>query len=111
MRKEERDVAARGTAGRGWRRRGFRVRFCEEGGFVGWLARWAGGTSGRYRAYWWERAMPVPAHVPRVRPRHGLLSRAGLGLGQKNGPRAGLTGSGCMAIYSFKDSKELEVIK
>jgi len=59
-----------------------------------------------------ERAVPVPCLGPGVRPKHGSLlravlararwppGRAGLGPGQKNGPRAGPTGSGCMANYT-----------
>jgi len=60
-----------------------------------------------------ERAVPVPCLGPGVRPKHGSLlravlaracwppGRAGLGPGQKNGPRAGPTGSGCMATYKY----------
>ena len=61
-----------------------------------------------------ERAVPVPCLGPGVRPKYGSLlravlaracwppGRAGLGPGQKNGPRAGPTGSGCMANYTYK---------
>jgi hypothetical protein len=49
----------------------------------------------------------VPAHVPGVRPRHGLLLRAvpawarwPPGQAKKNGPRAELTDLCCMPIYT-----------
>ena len=70
---------------------------------VGWAGR-------RHRTDNWDRA--VPAHVPGVQPRHDLHPRAVpararrspgwavLGPGQNNGPWTGLTGSGCMAIYT-----------
>ena len=79
------------------------------------------GASCRYRANCWEQAVPVPAHVPRVRPRHGLLpqamptrarvssGRAVLGLGPKIGPRAELTGSGCMALYTVGRRRRVSV--
>jgi hypothetical protein len=41
-----------------------------------------------------ERAMPGPCHVPRMRSRHGLVTRAVLGLGQNAGPRARPPGLG-----------------
>jgi hypothetical protein len=35
------------------------------------------GGAGRHRAYRWGAGRAVPAHVPRMRPRHSLLLRAG----------------------------------
>ena len=70
-------------------------------------ARWEGaGVTGRHR--------PVPCLGPGVRPKYGSLlravlaracwppGRAGFGPDQKNGPRAGPTGSGCMATYKSR---------
>ena len=68
--------------------------------------------TGPYRAGLYQVCRAVPPGVLRGRPKHGPClraglararyrsGRAGLGPGQKTRPRAGLTGSGCMAIYS-----------
>jgi len=51
----------------------------------------------------WGKAQARPAPPGRASP--GLLA-ARAGRGQKNGPWAGPTGSGCMAIYNFDSSHD-----
>jgi len=54
---------------------------------------WAGPAAresrgGRYRAGRWDRAVPVPAHVPGVWPKHGLRPRAVSGRARRSPEQA-----------------------
>ena len=64
-----------GAAGRGGGL-GQMQRGTEEGRWA--VVRW-GGEAGQHRAYYWGTGSALPAHMPGMRPMHGLLLRAMLG--------------------------------